>query len=270
MNGIPVESILPNPDQPRTIFDEEEMRGLAQSIKQNGLIQPIVVEDVGGEKYVLIDGERRLRAVRLLGWVFIDAVVRPPSEGASDKLMRALVANVQRSQMGFVDEAKAYQRLESELGSVAAVAEKVGVGANLIYSRLRLLQLAPAVQEFYNLRQLPFDLSVISVFERLSADDQERLASIAVTRGLRVTSILRTGARLLPKDKTSTPPGKPSKAKTRGHFNALALVDGKPTGPVKAAAIATCKACPVYKDASPKVCGHCPLPNFLNILKETK
>ena len=72
---IPIEKVLPNPDQPRTIFDEMELHALAQSIQNNDLIQPIIVEPAG-DQYILVDGERRLRAVKILEWKEIEAVVR--------------------------------------------------------------------------------------------------------------------------------------------------------------------------------------------------
>ena len=104
---IAINRIFPNPDQPRTVFDQEELEGLAQSIKENGLIQPIVVEQAG-DCFILVDGERRWRACQLAGLVHIEAVIRPASNhNGIQRLTHALVANIQRSSMGAIDEAHA-------------------------------------------------------------------------------------------------------------------------------------------------------------------
>src|ERR1700690_145444 len=121
MTNIPVSKILPNPDQPRTIFDEKKLAGLAQSIKENGLVQPVVVEQVG-EEYILVDGERRWRGVKMLGRGTIEATMRKASNHkGNERLTLALVANVQRSNMGPVDEGKAYEKLYKQLGTLQKV-----------------------------------------------------------------------------------------------------------------------------------------------------
>jgi ParB family transcriptional regulator, chromosome partitioning protein len=272
MTVIPVNDVLPNPDQPRTIFDEEELRGLAQSISETGLIQPIVVEKAG-DRYVLVDGERRLRACKLLKLEKIEAVVREGSNHkGQERLTAALVANVQRSQMGWVDEAKAYATLLDQLGTVELVAEKTGMSASVIYGRLALLDLAPLAQKFFNLKKIPFDLSLIAMFKRMNVADQESLASQAVTRGMRTTSIIRAGQKMM-KDhgKKYEPAKRQAKViKVDGHFNATSMVAGKLPAAVKRTAIATCEVCPVYAEASLQTCNKCPLPYFLRRLPQTK
>ncbi len=125
--NIPINKIRPNPRQPRTIFDADELQELAQSIRENGIIQPIVVEQ-DKDGYTLVAGERRWRAAKIAGMKEIEAVVRPPSNHrGSQRLAHALIENVQRSAMGPVDEARAYQELVNELGTADAVAKKVGV-----------------------------------------------------------------------------------------------------------------------------------------------
>jgi ParB/RepB/Spo0J family partition protein len=267
-----VQNILPNPDQPRTIFDQAELEGLAQSIKENDLIQPIVVEQVGlppHDQYILVDGERRWRAHQLAGLKEIEVVVRPSTNhNGLERLTRALVANVQRSNMGFVDEAKAYQRLIDELGSVEAVSQKTGVHIHTINARLMLLELSEATQKLYNLRRLPFDLTVIALLKRLTKDQQDRLVSTAVTRGWKTTSILRAGQNMISQSGKLYTPRKRERVieeKIGGgaHFDALAMVDCKLPSEIRIAARATCRACSLYPEAGLAICKQCPLPDFL-------
>jgi len=265
---IPITQVVPNPEQPRTIFDQAELEGLAQSIRENGLIQPIVVEEAGGG-YILIDGERRWRAHQIAGLELIEAVLKPSShQNGTERLTRALVANIQRSSMGFVDEAKAYQKLIEEMGSVEMVAVKTGMATATIYGRLSLLGLSETVQKLYNLKKLPFDLSILSLLKRMKADEQDNLVSMAVTRGWRTDSILRSGRRMLEqRGRKGHVPALKEKDKevvvVSGKFDALAMIETKLPTKMKAAARATCKACELYKEASLAICRRCPLPEFL-------
>lgn len=266
---ILVSNVLPNPDQPRTIFDQAELEGLAQSIKETGLIQPIVVEQVD-DKYIITDGERRWRAHQLAGLLEIEAVIQPSSNHHGlERLTRALVANVQRASMGYVDEAKAYQRLINELGSVEAVSEKTGVSEYTINNRLLLLEFSPTTQKFYNLKKLPFDMSVITMLRRMDHNLQDKLVSTAVSRGWKTTSLLRAGGNMLAQNgKTYTrktrKPKVPEKIMGGGaHFDALSIVNRKIPDGLKLAARATCRNCALYDEASPITCKECPLPEFL-------
>lgn len=262
---IPMIDILPNPEQPRTIFDKEELEGLAQSIKENGLIQPIVVEKAGSG-YILIDGERRWRASKIVGIEWIEAVLKPSTnQNGTERLTRALVANIQRSSMGYVDEAKAYQKLLNELGSVESVAEKTGMTTATIHGRLYLLMLSETVQTLYNLKKLPLDMSILSMLKKMKPEEQDNLVSMAVSRGWRTDSILRSGRRMLSqKGKKYAPVYKEEKViATSGKYDALALIETKLPTNLKTAARATCKACELYKEASLVICRRCPLPEFL-------
>lgn len=144
---IPTAAVLPNPEQPRTAFDEATLAELAASIKAEGLIQPIVVEaSADGETYILTDGERRLRAARLAGLGEVAAVVHPPTTAEDDdrrlnRLTRALVANVQRQDLNPVEEARALQRM-ADLGmSDAQIAEATGRSRPAVANKRRLLKL---------------------------------------------------------------------------------------------------------------------------------
>lgn len=259
---IQVEKVLPNPEQPRTLFDDEELDGLAQSLKETGLVQPIVVEKEG-EHYILIDGERRWRAAKLLNWLEIEAHVRKNGDRGGSRLVDALVANVQRSGMGYVDEAKAYEKMVKELGGIEAVCSKVGLSNATIYSRLDLLKLDEVVQELYNKKKLPMDLSIIAGLKTLTPEQQRLVATTAVTRGWKGTTILRS---------ISMRKQRQIKQRTRreivfsGKFNALTFVRQKLPANIRSAAHETCESCALFAEACEAICRECPLPDFLKRL----
>lgn len=130
-----------NTQQPREYFAEQELQELAASIKEHGILQPLVVSDLGGGKYELIAGERRLRASRSLGLLKIPVIVRP-KEQEQNKLELALIENVQRADLNPVEEAKAYQKLITSFGlRQEDVARKVGKSRPAVANALRLLEL---------------------------------------------------------------------------------------------------------------------------------
>ncbi len=150
---IEVEKIKPNPFQPRMEFDDTRLRALAESIRQYGVLQPIVVtrKDVEkpdglGSEYELISGERRLRAAKLIGLATIPAVIR---EGESDltKLELAIIENLQREDLNAIDRAKALSKLVSEFGiSHGEVGAKIGKSREYVSNSIRLLALPEQMQ----------------------------------------------------------------------------------------------------------------------------
>jgi ParB family chromosome partitioning protein len=145
---LPVDSIEPNPFQPRREFEEQELADLAASIGENGLLQPVVVRPAGSGKprrWELVAGERRWRAVQRLGWAEIPALVRPLDDRAM--LVVALVENLQRAELSPLEEATGYQRLIDEFQlSQQQVAEMVGRDRSTVANALRLLQLPASVR----------------------------------------------------------------------------------------------------------------------------
>jgi ParB family chromosome partitioning protein len=143
---VPVESIQPNPDQPREHFDADRLRELAESIRAQGVLQPLLVRrrDNG---YELVAGERRLRAATIAELRTVPVVV---TDAADDRLLEmALVENVQREDLNILEIAVAYQRLCEEFALTHdQVSRRVGVSRVQVSNTLRLLQLAPEVQEF--------------------------------------------------------------------------------------------------------------------------
>jgi len=141
-----VAEIKPNPLQPRRQFSAESLEELASSLKQNGLLQPVVVTRAPGGGYHLIAGERRWRAARLAGLARIPAVLRE-SVGDVDQLALALIENLQREDLTPIEEARAYHHLRAELGlSQEEIAKRVGKDRSTVANALRLLQLPLEVQ----------------------------------------------------------------------------------------------------------------------------
>ncbi len=144
--NIPVDKIQANPFQPRQDFDEASLQELARSIQEVGLIQPIVVRKKDDQTYELIAGERRLRAVKLLGWKTIPAFIRDIHED-TQLLELALVENLQRQDLNPLEVALTYARLIDEFGYThEALAQKVGKDRTTITNYLRLLNLPPEIQ----------------------------------------------------------------------------------------------------------------------------
>ena len=147
IENINIEKIKPNRHQPRTIFNEERLQELAQSIKENGLIEPIVVvPSVAPGEYELIAGERRLRASKLAGLTEIRAIIQ---EGASDKdkLDLALIENIQRENLNPIEEAKAYKKYSEEYKyTQEQIAKIVKKNRSVIANTMRLLNLPENIQ----------------------------------------------------------------------------------------------------------------------------
>lgn len=142
---VPVALIDPNPEQPRTSFEEAPLRALADSILAYGVLQPLVVE-TNGERFRLVAGERRLRAAQLAGLGRVPAVVRPVGPDR-EKLEVALVENLQRTDISALDEARAFARLCDVFGlTQEQVGQRVGRSRSAVANTMRLLQTAPAVQ----------------------------------------------------------------------------------------------------------------------------
>lgn len=142
---IPVDNIMPNPSQPRYYFDENNLKDLSDSIKEHGVIQPIIVTKIADNKYELIAGERRLQASRICSLKEIPAIVRVATN--QQKLELALVENIQRHDLNAIEEAKAYKKLQNEFNlSQEDVAKKAGKNRSTIANTMRLLELPIEIQ----------------------------------------------------------------------------------------------------------------------------
>ncbi len=142
---IPIQGVTPNPKQPRTRFDEEAIDSLAASIREVGVLQPIVVRR-SQNGYELIAGERRLRAAKKAGLATIPAVIRDSED--ADTLREAIIENIHREDLGPIELADAFRALLDDLGlKQETLAERLGVSRSHIANTIRLLQLSPDVQQ---------------------------------------------------------------------------------------------------------------------------
>jgi ParB family chromosome partitioning protein len=142
---IPLNKLRANPDQPRNRFEEEALRELADSIREHGVLQPIIAEDSGDGTYLIIAGERRSRAAAMAGLTEIPALLRKYSD--NKRLTVALIENIQRENLNPVEEARAYKKLMALTGlSQDELAVQVGKNRSTVANALRLLKLPDSVQ----------------------------------------------------------------------------------------------------------------------------
>lgn len=181
---IAVDSIVPNPKQPRHVFDEDALEELKTSIREVGFLQPIVVREVGANQYELVMGERRWRAAQSLDRQMIPAIVRDTRDDAM--LRDALLENVHRADLNPLEEAAAYQQLLEEFGAThEELARRIGRSRPQISNTIRLLNLPARVQQ----RVAAGVLSAGHARALLGldgADEQEALAARIVAEGLSV------------------------------------------------------------------------------------
>ncbi|MGW5123651.1 ParB/RepB/Spo0J family partition protein [Streptomyces sp. NPDC004069] len=184
---IPLDSITPNPRQPREVFDEDALAELVTSIKEVGLLQPVVVRQLGPARYELIMGERRWRACREAGLAAIPAIVRATDD--EKLLLDALLENLHRAQLNPLEEAAAYDQLLRDFNCTHdQLADRIGRSRPQVSNTLRLLKLSPAVQR----RVAAGVLSAGHARALLSVEDseeQDRLAHRIVAEGLSVRAV---------------------------------------------------------------------------------
>lgn len=174
--NIPQDMIDPNPDQPRRRFDFDELEGLAQSIRENGILQPITVKKTDGKRFELVSGERRLRAARLVGFTKVPAIVVDIDE--KDSAVFSLLENLQRQGLDFFEEAEAIERLLSDFSmSREDVARRLGLAQSTISNKLRILRLP---------EEMRFKLSRAGLTERharallMLSDDVQRARALSI------------------------------------------------------------------------------------------
>jgi len=184
---LPLDSISPNPRQPRTVFDEEAMNELVESIREVGMLQPIVVRPLGGAKFELVMGERRWRAAQQAAVDTIPAIVRETAD--HDLLRDALLENLHRAQLNPLEEAAAYQQMLEDFGCTQEeLASRIKRSRPQISNTIRLLRLPPTVQR----RIAAGVISAGHARALLAIEDpggQERLAQRVVAEGLSVRAV---------------------------------------------------------------------------------
>lgn len=210
VHEVPLDAIEKNPYQPRTEFDETALQELADSIAQQGIIQPITVRRLGKRQFQLIAGERRLRAAKRLGLATVPAYVR---EADDEQMMEmALIENVQRDDLNPMEVALAYQRLMDECNlKLHEVGEKVGKKRATVNNYVRLLRLPPAVQK--GLREGDLSMGHARALLALERDDQTlELYRQTVAKQLSVRAVEAAVKKLLEEPTTAPTSGAPPSA----------------------------------------------------------
>lgn len=272
---IPLDKIVSNPQQPRHNFDQAEMAELAESIRQHGVINPIAVEDYG-DLYILIDGERRVRAARIAGLTEIEASVRPGLNGggALERLILATVANVQRSDMTPLEKAKAFRDLAETGMTQGQIAKTVGYSLATVTNYLLILRLPATIQAHYGDNTLPNDARVVrSLLDLNDTDLQLAVTNAAVNRKMGGSEIITLARRMKSGRKQAKRlhmKGKQDLSVTwSGKWNMIAQIGNPRMSPEwKAAALGVCQVCPLVDDASPKICCGCAGAELLKKLVE--
>src|SRR5215218_2003637 len=195
MVEIDLDLIEPNNFQPRTSFDEERLEQLAQSIRANGIIQPLLVRRTSTEKYQLVAGERRWRAAQRAGLPKVPCIVKEIPE---DKMLElALIENIQRQELNAIEEAQAYKRLIESLGlTQEMVAQRVGRDRTFITNYIRLLRLPDDIQRLVEQEKI----SMGHARALLGVDDpeiQRKVARNIINQSLSVRDTERTIKRII-------------------------------------------------------------------------
>jgi ParB family transcriptional regulator, chromosome partitioning protein len=178
LREVPLAAIEPSPSQPRVQFDEESLGELTASIRELGVLQPILLREVASGRYQLIAGERRWRAARRAGLAAIPAIIRTADDRGV--VEQALVENLQRKDLTPLEEAAAFQQLIEDFGMTHdEVATRVGKSRSAITNTIRLLQLPPAIQRFVVEGQLTAG-HARALLGTPDRSYQERLARLAV------------------------------------------------------------------------------------------
>lgn len=142
---IPIEKIIPNPYQPRKEFFQESLKELSASIESYGIIQPISVRKIGKEKYELVAGERRLKAAKLANLQTVPAIIQDQLDDKGSAVL-AVIENLQREDLNFIEEARGYQHLLTDHGfTQKELAKKIGKNQSTIANKIRILRLSPEI-----------------------------------------------------------------------------------------------------------------------------
>lgn len=182
MSTLPIGKILPNRNQPRRRFDPDKLNELAQSIRENGIIQPLIVTKTEGSEYELVAGERRLQAAKLAGLDIVPVVIRSVSR--KEQLQLAIVENVQREDLDPIEEALAYQTLAEDFNLThAQIAQIMARERSTISNSIRLLKLPPEVQGMVSSGEISSGhaRAVLSVAEHLQVPFAGHIAQYHLT-----------------------------------------------------------------------------------------
>lgn len=194
LSDISLTKIQPGKYQPRKVFDDVELQELADSIRHNGVIQPVVLRKIAPERYELIAGERRFRASQIAGLESIPAIIREFSD--EEALAVSLIENIQRKDLNIVEEAQGYRRLIDEFGLThEALAQVTGKSRSNISNTLRLLNLTTQVLDMLLERKL--DMGHARALLPLSEENQLLLAEEIIAKKLTTAEVENKVAKIL-------------------------------------------------------------------------
>ena len=183
LRELDLDRLKPGKYQPRSRMDDASLQSLAASIKAQGVMQPIIVREVGNDRFEIIAGERRWRAAQIAGLATVPVVVRSIADEAA--LAMSLIENIQREDLNPLEEATGIQRLIDEFGMThQSAAEAVGRSRSAVTNLLRLLQLAPRVQ--HHLSEQAIDMGHARALLVLTPQQQIELAELIIAQGLSV------------------------------------------------------------------------------------
>lgn len=266
LKQIPVGAMKPNPQQPRADFDEAALAELAQSLRQDGQLQPVEAEDNGDGTYTLIFGERRWRAAQLAQLETIDALVSPPLT-AAERRRRALIENVHRADMKPVELAQAYQDMADAGMSRQEIAAVVGKAMETVTTYMRLLELPAAVREKVNAGEFPVNRqATMAILSIADEDDRERLGVRLASRQQTIQGVVSAV------DAYHALKNKPVQKRAErcrphsGDANLTRVVwEGRqrPDLPVYDLADAACRGCVFGNEAPTLACDECRLVAFV-------
>ena len=248
-------ALVPNPQQPRRIFDHDALLGLGNSMKESGQIHPLIVDDVGDGTYIVVDGERRWRAAELVGIPELMAVIRHPVEQNADarQLVEALVTSTQREELSPVEFARAYGKLRKMGLTNRAIADKIGTYTERIRMSLRLLDLNEELLQLVDTGKLPKDPRVVDAL--LSIEDSNirvKLGAKLARSGIGIVAIVNACKRLNESLQNQTKAQMEDVPALALAKRAVYRTDGKATAKwdvVRAATKGMCDAC----DANPRI-----------------
>lgn len=186
IRNVPLDRITPNPEQPRMTFDEDALAELAASIREHGVLQPVLVRPMGEQQYQVVAGERRWRAARIAGLHEIPALIEQIDDDTALEI--ALIENLQREDLSPLEEALMYERMTSEHGySVRRLAQKIGKDKGYVENRLRLADAPTEIKQLVSLRKD----TVSHAYELLKIEDPRKRRRLAEQVGRGELSLLK-------------------------------------------------------------------------------
>lgn len=179
--NIPIDAIEPDPEQPRKKFSREALETLALSLKKEGMLQPITVRQAGNGRYIIIAGERRWRAAKMLGWKEVPAIIRDIEDEAQLRRLQ-LLENIVRADLNPLEEAQAYAELLDKGETVESLSRAVGKTPQQIQYLLQILNLIPTARHYIAIGKIP--ISSIGHLARLSENGQKKALLLILNKDL--------------------------------------------------------------------------------------